>query len=187
MRSTKLTALCLALLAALMLVAAGCGSSSKNSAGTTEAATTETTTTEAATTTTTEATTTEATTTEAATTTNALGGIASASNCKELQDLGSKLSAALGSTGGTANADNIKKEADVLNEFADKAPSEIKADFKTMAAFLSKAADIYGNVTPGKVPDAATLQKLKGLQTDAAKVSTASQNIAAWAGKNCHA
>ena len=46
MRSTRLTALCLALLAALMLVAAGCGSSSKNSAATTEATTTEAATTE---------------------------------------------------------------------------------------------------------------------------------------------
>jgi hypothetical protein len=37
------------------------------------------------------------------------------------------------------------------------------------------------------VPDAATLQKLQGLQSDAQKVSAAGQKIAAWAQKNCHA
>ena len=43
----------------------------------------------------------------------------------------------------------------------------------------------------GQTPDAATLQKLQqlgqSLQKDAAKVQTASQNIVAWASKNCRA
>jgi hypothetical protein len=182
MRRKTILALGLTLLAMLMLVAAGCGGGgSKNTAATTEAATTAAATTEAATT---EATTTEAATTTTATTTTDLSGIASAGNCKELADLGSKLS---GAFSGSATPDDIKKEAAVLNAIADKAPSEIKAEFKTMAAFVAKVADIYGNITPGQVPDAATLQKLQGLQTDAAKVTTASQNIAAWVTKNCHA
>jgi hypothetical protein len=191
MRRTKFTASAVMLLAALTL-AAGCGSSSKNSAATTEAATIEETTTEAATTeeaTTTEAATTEETTTEAATTeattTSALGGLATSGNCKEMQDLSTKLQGVFSST--NPNASDIKKEAQVLSDFADKAPSEVKDDFKTVAAFVSKVADIYGNVSPGKAPDAATLQKLQGLQTDAQKVSTAGQNIAAWAAKNCKA
>jgi hypothetical protein len=191
MRRTKFTASAVMLFAALTL-AAGCGSSSKNSAATTEAATIEETTTEAATTeeaTTTEAATTEETTTEAATTeattTSALGGLATSGNCKELQDLSTKLQGVFSST--NPNASDIKKEAQVLSDFADKAPSEVKDDFKTVAAFVSKVADIYGNVSPGKAPDAATLQKLQGLQTDAQKVSTAGQNIAAWAAKNCKA
>jgi ABC-type glycerol-3-phosphate transport system substrate-binding protein len=187
MRRTRITALAVLLLAALALLAAGCGGSSKNAAATTEAATTEATTTEAATTE--EATTEEATTEEAATTeatsTTALGGIASSGNCKELQDLSTKLSSVFSSS--NPNAADIKKEAEVLNEFADKAPSEIKAEFKTVAAFVDKVADIYGNVKPGQVPDAATLQKLQGLQGDAQKVSAAGQKIAAWAQKNCHA
>ena len=135
--------------------------------------------------TTTEAATTEAATTTQATKTTALGGLATAGNCKELQDLSTKLQGVFSST--NPNASDIKKEAQVLSEFADKAPSEVRADFKTVAAFVSKVADIYGNVKPGQVPDAATLQKLQGLQTDAQKVSTAGQNIAAWATKNCHA
>jgi hypothetical protein len=190
MRRTKFTAFAVMLVAALTL-AAGCGGSSKNSAATTEAATTEATTTEEATTeeATTEAATTEATTTEAATTeattTSALGGLATSGNCKELQDLSTKLQGVFSSA--NPNASDIKKEAQVLSEFADKAPSEVKDDFKTVAAFVSKVADIYGNVSPGKAPDAATLQKLQGLQTDAQKVSTAGQNIAAWAAKNCKA
>ena len=188
MRRTTLTAFAVMLLAALALVAAGCGGSSKNSAATTEAATTEATTTEAAATTeaaTTEAATTEAATTTEATTTSALGGLASTGNCKELKDLETSLQGVFSST--TPNASDIKKEAQVLSEFADKAPSEIKDDFKTVASFVNQVADIYGNVKPGQAPDAATLQKLQGLQADAQKVSTAGQNIAAWATKNCRA
>jgi hypothetical protein len=189
MRRTKLTAFAVMLLAALTLVAAGCGGSSKNSAATTEAATTEATTEEA---TTTEAATTEAATTEAATTTEAtsttaLGGLATAGKCKELQDLSTKLQGVFSST--NPNASDIKKEAQVLNEFADRAPAEVKDDFRTVAAFVDKVADIYGsaNLKAGQVPDAATLKKLQGLQSDAQKVSTAGQNIAAWAEKNCKA
>jgi hypothetical protein len=192
MRSTRLTALCLALLAALMLVAAGCGSSSKNSAATTEAATTEAATTEEATTeeATTEATTTEAATTEAATTeattTSALGGLVASGKCKDLQNLGQKYSAALsGSGAGT----DLKKTAQVIQEFADDAPSEIKADFQVVADYMSKVADVAGNLKPGQTPDPATLQKLQKLATsiDTQKLTQASQNITAWVAKNCKA
>lgn len=186
MRSTRLTALCLALLAAMMLVAAGCGSSSKNSAAT-EAATTEAATTEAATTeeATTEATTTEAATT-AATTTSALGGLVTSGKCKDLQNLGQKYSAAL--SGGGAGSD-LKKTAQVVQEFADEAPSEIKADFQVVADYMSKIADAAGNLKPGQTPDAATLQKLQKLSTsiDTQKLTQASQNITAWVSKNCKA
>ena len=182
MRSTRLTALCLALLAALMLVAAGCGSSSKNSAATTEAATTEEATTEEATT---EATTTEAATTEA-TTTSALGGLVASGKCKDLQNLGQKYSAALsGSGAGT----DLKKTAQVIQEFADDAPSEVKADFQVVADYMSKVADVAGNLKPGQTPDPATLQKLQKLATsiDTQKLTQASQNITAWVAKNCKA
>jgi hypothetical protein len=182
MRSTRLTALCLALLAALMLVAAGCGSSSKNSAATTEAATTEEATTEEATT---EEATTEAATTEA-TTTSALGGLVASGKCKDLQNLGQKYSQALsGSGAGT----DLKKTAQVIQEFADDAPSEIKADFQVVADYMSKVADVAGNLKPGQTPDPATLQKLQKLATsiDTQKLTTASQNITAWVSKNCKA
>jgi len=177
MRSTRLTALCLALLAALMLVTAGCGSSSKNSAATTEAATTEAATTEAATT--------EAATTEA-TTTSALGGLVASGKCKDLQNLGQKYSQALSGTGGSTD---LKKTAQIVQEFADDAPSEIKADFQVVADYMSKVADVAGNLKPGQTPDPATLQKLQKLATsiDTQKLTQASQNITAWVSKNCKA
>jgi hypothetical protein len=183
MRSTRITTLCLALLAALMLVAAGCGGGSKNSAATTEAATTEAATTEAATTE--ETTTTEAATTEA-TTTSALGGLVASGKCKDLANLEQKYSQALSGQGG---AGDLKTTVQVVQEFADDAPSEIKSDFQTFADYLKKIYDAVGNVKPGQTPDAATLQKLQKLGTsiDPQKLTKASQNITAWVTKNCHA
>ena len=172
MRSTRITALCLGLLAALMLVAAGCGSSSKNSAATTEAATTEAATTEAATT--------------EATTTSALGGLVASGKCKDLQNLGQKYSQALsGSGAGT----DLKKTAQVIKEFADDAPSEIKSDFQVLADYMSKVADVAGDLKPGQTPSATQLQKLQQLSTsiDTQKLTTASQHITAWVTKNCKA
>jgi len=188
MRSTRITALCLALLAALMLVAAGCGSSSKNSAATTEAATTEAATTEATTTeeATTEEATTEAATTEEATTTSALGGLVASGKCKDLQNLGQKYSQALsGSGAGT----DLKKTAQVIKEFADDAPSEIKGDFQVVADYMSKVADVAGDLKPGQTPTASQLQKLQALSTsiDTQKLTAASQHITAWVAKNCKA
>ncbi|HEY7691904.1 MAG TPA: hypothetical protein VH816_06135 [Gaiellaceae bacterium] len=183
MRRTKLTILCLMLLAALLLVATGCGSSSKNSAATTEEATTEVaTTTEAATT---EAATTEAATTEA-TTTSALGGLVASGKCKDLANLGQKYSQAL-NAGGAGTAD-LKKTAQILQEFADKAPSEVKSDFQVVADYMSKVADVAGNLKPGQTPDPATLAKLQKLATsiDSQKLTAASQHISAWVAKNCH-
>jgi hypothetical protein len=185
MHRRKLAVLCLALLAALTLVATGCGSSSKNSAATTEAATTEVaTTTEDATTeeATTEETTTEATTTKA-TTTSALGGLVTSGKCKDLANL-QKYSQALG---GTSGNQNLKQTAQVVQQFADKAPSDIKADFQVYADFLSKVASVAGDLKPGQTPDAATLAKLQKLSTeiDTQKLTQASQNITAWVAKNC--
>jgi hypothetical protein len=165
-----------------MLVAAGCGSSSKNSAATTEAATTEEATTEEATT---EEATTEAATTEA-TTTSALGGLVASGKCKDLQNLGQKYSEALsGSGAGT----DLKKTAQVIKEFADEAPSEIKSDFQVVADYMSKIADVAGDLKPGQTPSATQLQKLQQLSTsiDTQKLTTASQHITAWVAKNCKA
>ena len=178
----------LTLLAALMLMAAGCGGGKKNAAATTEATTTEAiTTTEA---TTTEATTTEVTTTEAATTeattTAKIAGIASTKECQDLANLGQKFSSAFT---GAANGQDLKKEAQLFKEFADKAPSDVRADFQVIADYFSKIADVAGNLKAGKTPDAATIAKLQKLSTeiDQTKITQASQNITAWATKNCHA
>jgi hypothetical protein len=184
MRRKAMLVLALTLLAALGLVAAGCGGSSSKSAATTEAATTEAATTEAATTeaTTTEAATTEATTTEATTTTN-LSGFSSG-KCRELENLSKKFSAAF-----TGSDQNLKKEAELVQDFAKKVPSEIRADFQLIADYFSKIADVAGNLKPGQTPDPQTLAKLQKVATevDQAKLQEASQRITAWGQKNCHA
>jgi hypothetical protein len=182
MHRKSILVLCLALVGALGLVAAGCGGGGKKSAGettttneTTASATTEATTTEAATT--------EATTTEA-TKTSSLSGIASAKNCQDLERLGQKFSTAFS---GTSNGADLKKQATLFEEFADKAPSDIRADFQVIASYFSKIADAAGSLKAGAKPDAATIAKLQKLSTeiDQAKLTQASQNITAWAQKNC--
>jgi hypothetical protein len=184
MRRKSVLVLCLALVGVLALVAAGCGGGGKKSAATTtEAVTTEAATTEA---TTTEATTTtEAATTEATTTSN-LSGISSAKNCKDLKDLSQKFSAAFS---GSANGGDVKKQAALFQQFADKAPSDIRADFQVIAKYFSKVAEVAGSLKPGTTPDAATIAKLQKLQTevDQTKLTQAGQHITAWVQKNCKA
>ena len=183
MRRKSLLVLCLALVGVFALVAAGCGGGGKNSAETsTEAVTTEAATTEAATT---EAATTEAATTEE-TTTSSLSGIASAKDCQDFANLGKKFSTAFS---GSANGADLKKQATLFKELADKAPSDIRADFQVIASYFSKIADVVGNLKAGTTPDAATIAKLQKLSTeiDQAKITKASQNISAWAQKNCKA
>ena len=185
MRRTPM--LVLALLAALVLLAAGCGGGGNKSAATTEAATTEATTTEQATTeaaTTTEETTTEEATTEAATTTSPLGNLVASGKCKDLANLSQKYASAFSGTGG---GQDLKKTAEIVQDFAKNAPSDIKADFQVVADYLSKIADVMGNFKPGQTPDADTIQKLQKLSTevDQAKLTAASQHISAWVQKNC--
>jgi hypothetical protein len=185
MRRKSILIFCLGLVGVFTLVAAGCGGGGKKSAETTTATTaptsTEAATTEAATT---EAATTEAATTEATTTTSSLSGIASAKNCQDLAALGQKVSTAFS---GSANGADLKKQAAVFKEFADKAPSDIRADFQVIAGYFSKIADVAGNLKAGTTPDAATIAKLQKLSTeiDQTKLTQASKNIAAWAQKNC--
>lgn len=172
MRRRLIYALSLILLAVLVLVAAGCGGGKKNIAATTAPTSTAPATSKAATTT-------------AATSTSDLSGIASAANCKELADLGTKFSEA---AGGSANSRDTKKVAQLLQEFAAKTPSDIRPDFKVVADAFSKIADAVGNVTPGATPDATMIAKLQKLaaEIDTAKLTQASQNISAWVQKNCH-
>jgi hypothetical protein len=181
MRRKTIVAVCFALVGAFALTAAGCGGGSKSAA--TTAATTEATTTQTqATTTQTQAT---STASKPTTTSSGLGGIASAANCKDLADLGQKFSSAFT---GAANGNDLKKEAALLKEFADKTPSDIRPDFEVVADYLGKVAAVAGSIKPGTTPDAATLAKLQKVATgvDQQKLTTASKNIGAWVTKNCH-
>jgi hypothetical protein len=195
MRRTSIAVLASTLLAVFALVATGCGGGGSDNAAatteaavtTTEAATTEAVTTEEATTeaATTEVATTEETTTEA-TTTSALSGLFSSGNCRELAALGEKFSSAFT---GAADSQDLKKQAQLLKEFADKTPDDIRPDFQVIADYFSKLVGIVGNLKAGQTPDPETLAELQKLSTqvDTAKVTQASQHIEAWVTKNCHA
>lgn len=158
----------LVLLAGL-LVLAGCGGGGKKSAATTTTAAKTTTAAAAA-----------KTTTAAA----ALSGVASAANCRELGDLGTRFSAAL--TGASQKAD-VKKVAELLREFAAKTPKEIRPDFKLLADDYGKLADALGSFKAGSAPDPQALARLQQVSSeiDTTKLSQASQRIAGWLQKNC--
>jgi 20S proteasome alpha/beta subunit len=184
MRRTTTLVLGLTMLALGLTVSSCGGGGSKNSAATTTEATVPATTeatTEAATT---EAATTEAATTEATTTTSALGGLTSSKNCRDLAEVGQKVSAAFS---GAPDAQNLKTQARLMKEFADKAPAEIRDDFRVFADYVQKIADAMGNVKPGQTPDAQTLAKLQKLSTeiDQAKLQQASAHITSWVQKHC--
>jgi hypothetical protein len=165
-------------LAALTLAAAGCGGGGKNGSGTTAPPATTSTTATA-----TRATTTRATTT-AGSTASSFAGIASAADCRSLVGLSEKFASAVG---GSADNVDTKKVSQLLQQFAEKAPSEVRPDFKVLADDYSKIADAVGNLKTGATPDAATLGKLQKLATqiDSAKLAQASQHITAWLRKNC--
>jgi hypothetical protein len=172
-------------LAAIGFALAGCGGS-KSASTTTRAAgfsTVEATTTEPVTTQTATAQTTTQTTSNPTTTPTST--VASAKNCKGLADLGQKFSSAFT---GAANSQDLKKEALLLKEFADKTPADIRPDFQVLAQYLTKIADALGGLKLGSTPNAATLAKLQKLsaEIDQAKLTAASAHISAWAQKNCH-
>jgi hypothetical protein len=175
MNGRRLAAL---LVAALALVAAGCGGSSDEASSDTTTVAVETTTTEA---TTTEDMTTTDTATD--TTSNAdLGALTG--KCAELAGLGTKLAAAMG--GQDAGVADVSK---VFDELADEVPDEIKADWQVLAENFGKIAEALKGVdlTNGGTPDAETLAKLQELSAtlDSQEVRQATTHIEAWVTENC--
>ncbi|HSS72875.1 MAG TPA: hypothetical protein VLK53_04845 [Gaiellaceae bacterium] len=167
-------------LAAIGFALAGCGGSKESASTTTRAAgfsTVEATTEPLTTQETTPQTTSNPTTTPTST-------VALAKNCKGLADLGQKFSSAFT---GASNAQDLKKEAALLKEFADKTPADIRPDFQVLAQYMTKIADAVGGLKLSSTPDAATLAKLQKLatQVDQAKLTAASAHITAWVKKNC--
>jgi hypothetical protein len=175
MNARKLAAL---LVAALALVAAGCGGSSDEGSSDTATVAAEDTTTEATTTedmTTTEETTSADTATEAS---SALTG-----KCADLAGLGSKLAAAMG-----GQDSGVADVSQLFDDLADQVPDEIKADWQVLAQNFQKIADaLKGADLSSGTPDAATLAKLQKLATtlDSKEVQQAAAHIEAWANKNC--
>jgi hypothetical protein len=109
----------------------------------------------------------------------------SSDNCREFAQLASSYASALSGAGGT----DMEQAAQALQEFADKAPDEIKDDFQTLADAYSKIADaLQGtDLSSGQAPSADAIAKLQQLssQIDSAKVAAASSNISAWVTQNC--
>jgi hypothetical protein len=159
-------------LGGFVLAAGGCGSGGGGSTTTTTA--TETTTTETATT--------------SATTTNAIGSLGSlltSKNCRDLANTATSFSQAIA---GTGKAD-FKQAAQLMKEFADKTPEDIRPDFEVLADAYAKYADALQGVDlrSGKAPSAAVIAKMQKLSTeiDTAKLAQASQHISAWVQTNC--
>ena len=185
-----------------MAIAAGCGGSSKSAADTSAETTTEAVTTTTAAETTTAATETatatetasetetetETETTTAETTTSGGGStsFANSKNCAKLTGISEEFAKAFSA----ANAKNdVQASAKFFQEFADKTPKEIRADFQVIAkAFTAyaKALD-KASLKPGATPTAQQLAELQKAASsfNQAEVTKASAHIQAWAEKNC--
>ena len=171
--------------AALMLVAAGCGGSSSISEGGTTA------TIEAADTTaadTTGGTDTSGTDTSGIDTTST--GDVSIEGCTKLTDLSVKFSQALAEASSGSGAPDLQATAKAYEDFADEVPEEIRDAFRTIAAAFGTYADVLGDLdlSSGKTPDAKTMQKLAeaAQKLDNTELTAASAEIEAWAKKNCN-
>jgi hypothetical protein len=119
--------------------------------------------------------------------TEGLPGIASGDDCLQLASLGATLSQAL--SGG--NTDDLEKQAQFFEEFADNTPEEVRDDFQTLAEFYSKLTKALADadVQPGQEPDPEALQALQEAATsiDQKELEAATANIEKWVKENCQA
>jgi hypothetical protein len=188
------------LLLGLLAIVAGCGGSSKKASETVAAETTTETTTAAETTT--EATTTAETQTEAVTTTETLEpatteatatattsgstSFASSKNCLKLLGISEAFAKAFAQSG---QKNDFEAQAKLLESFADKAPDEIKSDFKLFAAEYGKFIREYGklHIKAGVQPTPQQIAKLQEISQSfsAPALTKASAHITAWVQKNC--
>jgi hypothetical protein len=188
--------------AALVLVAAGCGGSSNESAGGSTATiesvdtsvstdTTASTDTSATDTTATDtgSTDTSSTTDTGATDTTASSGNASFAGCPKLAELSTKYAQILGAaTSGNGKTD-IEAVAKAYKSLAEEVPEEIRGSFRTLADAFTVYAEAFKGIdlSSGKTPDAATIAKIASATKalDNKKLSAATAQIEAWAQKNC--
>ena len=116
--------------------------------------------------------------------TTAAPNFATSGNCKDLANSATELSNAL-----TGAKGDIQKSAQLFQQFADKAPSEIRSDIETIASAYTKLASALKgvNLQSGQAPSAQQLAKLQQLSKsiDQAKLTQAEQNISKWVQKNC--
>lgn len=156
----RLKLICAVLAGLLLIVAPGCGSKKKS--------------------TTTKATTTAATTTKESTTTSASGGNLNSNDCQKLAAASQTLNNAV--SGNVPN--DINAQVARLQALAKVAPPEIKSDFQVLADAGAKFAAL--GLKSGQSPTPEQLSKLLSA-VNVTKLTQASQNIGAWAQKNCSA
>lgn len=176
-------AMLVAVLAAVLIAATGCGGSKKSSAGASETTTTTTTTS----TTTTTTTSSDDSSSGSGSSSSGTGGGASSKGCVEFAGFASKFSEAFQTTGNAAT-DGAKLKS-YFEALADKAPSDIKSSFQTFADAFGKYFDAIKGIdlTSGKQPSPDDLAKLQSAakELDRADVKAASAKIQAWVQKGC--
>jgi hypothetical protein len=165
----------IALVLALALVGAGCGGDDESSSDTDTVVTEETTTDETFT----------LDTTTDETDTDATDGLATG-DCEELIDASTQLSEAFGAAGSNTDLDDV---SDFFDEFADRAPEEIRSDFQVLADAYAAYATAFADVQleAGETPDAEALQAMQEALSsiDQEELAAASQRISTWATTNC--
>jgi len=117
------------------------------------------------------------------------GDDVSLEGCTKLTELSVKFSQALGSATSGSGAPDLEATAKAYEEFADEVPEEIRDAFRTVAAAFATYADVLGDIdlSSGEAPDPETLQKLAEAaeKLDDTKLTAASAEIEAWAKRNC--
>ncbi len=168
--------------AALLLVAVGCGGSDSEGDST---VTIETDASAAGT----DAIDTTAATDTSGTETSDSDDDASLEGCTKLTELSVKFSEALGSATTGSGEPDLEATAKAYEEFADEVPEEIRDAFKTVAAAFATYAEVLGDIdlSSGETPDPDTLQKLAeaAQKLDDTELTAASAEIEAWAKNNC--
>lgn len=170
MNGRRLAAL---LIAAVALIAAGCGGSDSNEASPdTTAVPTETMSVE----------TTSTTDSGTSTDDGSIGNLSG--DCAQFAGVSSKIAQSL--SGQDANMEDAAK---AFADIADQVPDEIKDDYQVIAENFSKIAEALKGVdlTSGQTPSPEALAKLQELSKsmDSAEVQQATQNIEAWVSQHC--
>ena len=122
--------------------------------------------------------------------TSAAPKFATSKNCAQLQTLGTKLGQALQTTSGSVET-RLTKEAQVIHDYANAAPSDVRGDFQTIAdAFDTYVhALLKAGIKAGQVPTPAQVAKIQAAAKafSTPKLRSAEQHLAAWVQKNCGA
>jgi hypothetical protein len=176
-----------AVVAALMLVAAGCGGSNEVGSTATEAtASTESVATATDTETKTAADETETSSDAVETTSTGVTGLTGA--CQDLAEVSQKFGEAMAAaTSGTGS--DLEATSKVFDAFADEVPDEVREHFQVLAESFAVYADALKGIDlkPGATPSADQVAKLvQATQAlDQEKLSKASAGIDAWVKENC--